>query len=664
MQTLGYRPGEVLVRLKQPTARENLLGAQFDGGLVRDVFELPIDERDTSVQGPILRLTLTSRQTVGQAIEELQQDGRVAYACPNHIVQQLERPDDLDSRLYGLEKVQAPAAWDLEKGSTDGPKLAVIDSGIDYKHPELSPNLWTNPAEIPANGIDDDGNGVIDDIHGFNAVTKTGDPLDTGSHGTHVSGTVAARGNNGQGITGVAQQGQLIGCKFIDNGYGDTADAIAALLYAEKMGARLTNNSWGGSNYNQALYDTLKSSKALHICAAGNDSANNDIVPMYPASYDLPNVLTVAATDSKDELAKFSNFGPTSVDLAAPGDQIYSTLPTEKGSFGYKSGTSMASPHVAGAALLVATHYPQATNQEIRDRLVFGSDRLPQLEGKLASGGGRLNVLRSLEDDRQPPNAIDDLKLVQPATGRSVQLGWTASGDDGLQGQAAAYEMRVSDRPLSLTDQPGCSLWNDAPQIPLSAPLMAGQLEQAKVELLPQAQAHQVYVGLVAIDNVGHRGPLRQIRAEVPATAVAFSDNGENGLSQWTATGSWGLESSPGRGMVFSDSPRADYQCDQHTSLTSRPFSLQGLNKPQVSFDLRHDLEINFDKVFLEVSSDGQKWSELDSYNLRIGWEKRSYDLSSWRDQTIQLRFRLKTDPDVVHDGFSFDNLVVAEAQD
>ncbi|CAN0413082.1 unnamed protein product, partial [Phaeothamnion confervicola] len=283
-----------------------------------------------------------------------------------------------------MPAIHAPEAWQINHGDrVNGPLLAVVDCGIDYNHPNLAPNVYTNPGEIAGNGIDDDHNGVIDDVHGYNAAAKNGEPMDTTSHGTHVMGTIAGIGVNG--VTGVSPEARVLAVKFIQDGYGDTADAIAGLLYADNMGARITSNSWGGSNYNQALYDTLKASPALHICAAGNDHADNDVTPAYPASYDLPNIVSVAAVGQDGNLAHFSNFGATSVDLAAPGENIYSTLPN--GEYGMKSGTSMAAPHVSGSANLIATRFPNATNQEIKDRLVFSSTRQPQFEGKMISGG-------------------------------------------------------------------------------------------------------------------------------------------------------------------------------------------------------------------------------------------------------------------------------------
>lgn len=638
------RDGEVLVRLK-PGARPEV-AARDHAATVVDRYELG--------KGPeapeILRLKLPAGQTVEEGISELQQDPRVQYAVPNHVLKQLDKsPNDLHERLYGMAKIQAPQAWETTTGSRTGPVVAVIDGGIDYNHPDLAKNMWTNPGEIPGDGLDNDGNGVVDDVHGFDAANKDGDPMDDSGHGTHCAGTVGAEGDNGQGVVGVNWQAQLMGVKFLSGGFGDTADAIEGILYATKMGARITSNSWGGPLYNQALYDALAASPALHLCAAGNDSNDNDIVPMYPASYDLPNVVTVAATDEDDRLASFSNKGATTVELAAPGVRTYSTVPN--GEYGSKSGTSMATPHVSGVAALIATQYPAISNQELKDRLIFGVDRLPQLEGQLISGG-RLNALRSLEDDRVGPGEIGELSA-GPGTATELPLSWLATGDDGAEGTAAAYEVAWSPRPITAEN------FAQAVQLRTPPPQAAGARETAHIHLHPSSQERELHVAVRAVDNVGNRGPLQSTTATLPAAQVQFEDDGENGAERWTAEGSWSLVDFPGRGKVWTDSPGGEYGLNLNASLTSQVFSLEGLQSAKLNFECKHDLEITFDKVFLEASRDGQAWSELASFNLLKGWEEKSYDLTPFVGGPLQLRFRLKTDGDVTKDGFYLDNLVV-----
>ena len=628
-------------------------------------------QTDTFDSNEILHLKLDdqSPEALEQAIQRLQQDQRVEYAVTNDILRSFDqqpppqqppqpepapsearsvKPNDLHEKLYGMERISAPQGWaDTSGDRNSAPLVAIIDSGTDYTHPDLAANIWNNPNEV-ANGLDDDGNGIIDDLHGFNAAGNNGDPMDSGSHGSHVAGTVGAVGNNGQGVTGVAWEAQLMPLKFIEGGFGSTANAIAALSYAQAQGARITQNSWGGSVANQALVDALKANPALHICAAGNDGNNSDVKPLYPAAYPLDNILAVAATDQKDFLAYFSNFGPASVDMAAPGVATYSTVPG--GEYGLKSGTSMATPHVSGAASLVLTKYPNLSNQELKDRLMFSTDRIEHLEGKIVSGG-RLNLARALENDRVAPGQVQELKSGE-VTPSSVELSWKASGDDGSIGKAAAYEIAYSNKPFTAEEL------KEHPQVFTRAPKAAGEMEATTFELTPSGQERNLFVAVRAVDNVGNRSDIQTTSVTVPAANVAFEDGPDN----WTSEGDWGRELVEGRGEVWSDSPGGFYKGEQQASLTSKSFSLENFRTALLQFDCRHDLEINFDKIFLEARSGGQdgEWKELKNFNLLEGWHTESVNLNEYVGKPdLQLRFRLKTDGDVMKDGFQFDRLVV-----
>ncbi len=655
LKTRSYHvPSELLVRLRNSQSAEP---GQADSvqSVGKVVARYPLGGQSLASESfspqEILHLKLEPGQSLEAAIQRLEADPGVAYAVTNDIIEAFQdpqetRPDDLHPELYGMEKISAPRAWTQQVGSRQqGPLVGIIDSGTDYTHPDLVNNIWTNPNEV-ANGIDDDGNGVVDDLHGYDAAGKDGDPMDDGSHGTHVAGTVAAEGNNGQGVVGVAWQARLMPLKFLAGGYGSMADAIAALTYADSQGVRLTQNSWGGPNPNQALVDTMKASPALHICAAGNSSNDSDVKPLFPAAYPLDNILSVAATDQNDQLASFSNYGRQSVDLAAPGVGIYSTIPGAD--FGHKSGTSMATPHVSGAASVVLTEFPDLTNQQLKDRLMFSTDRLPQLEGVVGSGG-RLNLAQALEHDETAPGSVGDFQG-EAASPSQVRLSWLASGDDAQSGRAAGYELAYSDKPF------GEDAFGRQHQVPLGPPKESGQREQAGFELTPSARERELYVGLRAVDNVGNRSPLSVTRVKVPAAYVAFEDGPEN----WTAEGQWGREVVPGRGPVWSDSPGEFYRRDQDASLTSKSFSLRDFSSATLQFECRHDLEINFDKVHLEVRSEEGEWKGLKAYNLLAGWEKQTFDLAEFAGQDqVQLRFRLKTDGDVHKEGFQFDRLVI-----
>lgn len=637
------REGEVLVRVQSDRVRLGELCEDHGARLLRR-YDLPGARSD----GAILRLKVDQTD---EALAELKKDPRVVYAEPNYLLQEFSTPNDLDPQLYGMHRLNAPQAWDVTHGSkARGPLVAIMDSGADYNHPDLAANIWTNPGEIPGNGIDDDGNGVIDDVHGFNAAAKSGDPMDDGSHGTHVHGTIGAVGNNGQGVVGVNWEANLMPVKFLAQGYGDTADAIEGILYATKMGARITSNSWGGINYSQALLDTLAASPALHICAAGNDSFNNDVRPVYPAGYNIPNLVSVAATNAEGKLASFSNFGLDSVHVAAPGDKIYSTLPGNQ--YGFKSGTSMAAPGVTGVAALVVTEFPEISNEELKDRLLFAVDRSPDLQGKLISGG-HLNAAKAVEHDTIPPGELRELSA-QGVTPFAVPLQWRATGDDGDLGQASAYELRFSSQPIEGEEE-----FARARPVTSPAPALSGELQQLTLKIQPRGQDHILYVAARAVDNVGQRGPIRQLEVSVPAAKVAFSGDADAGLEQWTAVGGWGLQQVPGRGAVWTDSPNGEYALGAKGSITSKAFSLKNFSSAKVDFECRYDLEKVFDSVTLEVSRDGEKWDKLDAYEGLIGWEERSYDLTPYCGDDLRLRFRMKTDEDVCQDGFYLDKLVV-----
>lgn len=308
--------------------------------------------------------------------------------------------------------IDAPEAWDLSSGA--GQVVGVIDSGIDLTHPDLSANVWTNPFEVAGNKKDDDGNGYVDDVRGWDFVNNDNNPMDDNGHGTHVAGTIAAVRNNGRGITGVAPGAKVMALKFLNrNGSGSTSNAIKAINYAIGMKQRgvavnVLNNSWGGGGYSQSLYNAIKAAGdagILFVAAAGNEGRNNDSRPSYPASYNLGNIVSVASTTRTDGRSSFSNYGAASVDLGAPGSGIYSTLPNNR--YGSFSGTSMATPHVAGAAALAFAHEPGATVAQVKAAILDGVDRVSSMQGRTVTGG-RLNARGMLD-------ALDNPSGSQPA---------------------------------------------------------------------------------------------------------------------------------------------------------------------------------------------------------------------------------------------------------
>lgn len=295
--------------------------------------------------------------------------------------------------------INALDAWAKTKGS-EKVVIAVLDSGVDYTHPDLVHNMWVRPASMAAYA--DEQLGTIDDEYGYNAVENSGDPMDDNGHGTHCAGIIGAEGDNNEGIAGVNWKVEIMPLKFMSaGGFGTTKDAIEAINYVverKKAGVnvRVISASWGSTMYSRALKDAIARAGdegILFIAAAGNSSVNNDRSPHYPSSYDLPNVVSVAALDRRDELASFSNFGLKTVHVAAPGSEILSTWLGSK--YEEHSGTSMATPVVSGVAALVLAVDPDLSVKELRERLLRSSDHLDSLKGKVASGG-RINAARAV----------------------------------------------------------------------------------------------------------------------------------------------------------------------------------------------------------------------------------------------------------------------------
>jgi subtilisin family serine protease len=312
---------------------------------------------------------------------------------PNLALHSVEDPNDpLFTLQNSMKQISAPAAWDVEKGN-ESLVAVVIDSGIHNSHIDLRANMWVNPKETPNNGIDDDKNGFVDDINGANMITNVGSGVDDNGHGTHVAGIIGATGNNYTGISGVSQKVRLVSAKFLSStGSGSTANAIKAINYATSLKQAghkvvVTNNSYGSTYYSKPLYDAIKSASdngILFVAAAGNNRYNNDSTPFYPASYELPNVISVASVDLSGSLSSFSNYGAASVDIAAPGSSVYSTLRT--GSYGYMSGTSMAAPHVTGLAVLIQSACVSHTTSDIRKAILQNGNSTPKLYGVVATG--------------------------------------------------------------------------------------------------------------------------------------------------------------------------------------------------------------------------------------------------------------------------------------
>jgi len=445
---MEYAPGELLVKFRSGVTRQLARATHnfFGSRAIKRFRRINIDH-----------IKLPEDLTVEEAISLYRLDPDVEYAEPNYIRRISLTPNDTDfDELWGLHNtgqgvngisglndadIDAPEAWDTETGSSSI-VIAVIDTGTDWIHEDLSNNIWSNTGENPSNDSDDDNNGYVNDVRGWDFANRDNDPSDDNDpyyHGTHVSGTIAAEGNNGIGITGVCWSASIMPLKVLDDsGLGFVIDIIEAISYAIDNGAKIINVSLSGIFYSTSEYNAIKSARdngVLVVAAAGNSGDgyqlfgwNNDIPgnANYPASYDLNNIISVAATDQNDLLASFSNYGPISVDVAAPGVNIYSTIAGN--AYEYLGGTSMAAPHVSGLAALIWSADNGLTYTQVKDKILNGVDTKADLVGKILTWG-RINARNSFLPS--PPTNL----AVTPVSISRIDLNWTdnSSGETGFK---------------------------------------------------------------------------------------------------------------------------------------------------------------------------------------------------------------------------------------
>lgn len=404
--------GELLVKYKNGTASTaaRSINEQFRASVLEEFPDLGWQ-----------RVKLPADLSVGDAVNLYKNSPEIELVQPNFYYHLLSTPNDpqyASGGMYGMAKISAPSAWDLTTGSSQV-VVADIDTGLRYTHEDLAANAWKNPGEVPANGIDDDGNGFIDDVYGWDFFYNDSNPFDdAGGHGTHTAGTIGAVGNNAKGVTGVNWNVKIMAIKIYSPNGTDSTSAmlVNAYNYVRMMknrgvNIRVTNNSYGdcgeACGYDQATKDALDAmgnAGILNVFAAGNDNQNIDSFPYgatpspgYPAKYTSPSILAVAASTSTDTRAGFSNYGATSVDVAAPGSGVLSTFANSDTGYATLSGTSMATPHVAGAAALLSSYNQNLSPASLKATLMNTVDVLPAWSGVVKSGG-RINVDRALRN--------------------------------------------------------------------------------------------------------------------------------------------------------------------------------------------------------------------------------------------------------------------------
>jgi subtilisin family serine protease len=698
-----HRSKQVLIKLPPDqefsrSDREDLISDfQFTSGR-----ELQMSSEMTQRLGGRYFLAELNRSlTVAEAVAALHEDGRALSAEPNYIVTRDQvvldgagsrsvpseytppdnAPIDLRPAQWNLHNdgqtggvkgadVKALGAWAESKGS--GVTIALMDTGVDLENPDIAPNLWVNPGEIADDGVDNDNNGYIDDIHGINLVERRNPPDDDNGHGTYNATAIAAvEGNSEEGLIGLAPQAKIMSIKFMESsGRGDIAAAIEGIAYAEDHGARIVLNGWMSRTQNQSLFEVIEASSALHVCSAGNDGYDNDLRPAHPASFPLPNVISVAATDHHDDFTKFTNRGPNSVDVAAPGRKI--PVYDQKGELTLQGGASIAAAHVAAAGALVVSKFPNIDNASLATRLVYNGDPIPEDADRISSGK-RLNAAAALRDDTVVPAAPGGFE-VQAVGGSKLKLSFQTVSDDGgvSKEPVAFYEARISSRPIVADDQvqDGTIGFSQATpvQLGLEQDMVPGKSVVTEFAVGASGNERNFHLALRATDKVGNHSEVTQSSVLVPKSRVLFEEGFElapGANDGWTMEGDWARTPFAGRGTIVTDSPDGDYENDTNASLISPPIDLKNVRNATLHFDARYTIEPKHDACVVEVETDGwfgKKWKKLTRLDGFSDWKNHEIDLSGYTGKDVRLRFRMDTDRDRVAYGIQLDHLSVSSS--
>ena len=689
----AYQPDELLIKFKKNIIRAQASNLATTYGAT-SAKPLVTNTRGTNSPLSQWQLIKVPRADLRALSARLAKDPNIESVELNHRISINTIPNDpFFSNQWNLHNIgqlagivdadiDAPEAWNITTGSGNE-IVAVVDTGIDLTHPDLINNLWVNTAEIPGNLIDDDGNGYVDDVHGYDFFNRSSNLSDENGHGTHVAGIIAAQGNNNIGVSGVSWNTRIMPLRFLGaGGSGTISDAIEAIHYAANMNAKIINASWSLSVKSRALADAIQMTESagiLFVAAAGNNGNNTDITPTYPANYAFENIVSVAATTNIDSLANFSNYGVNSVDIGAPGVGIYSTIPVAGGvccfgqsGYALLDGTSMAAPHVSGAAALLLANNPALSSAEIKDRIILASDLTPGLVG-LTSGGGRLNIASALESDVIAPSAVTDLSAAESGS-RSFVLQWSASGDDGVTGIASGYDLRYSNNPIDTTNFESAT---SVRRVSSSGP--AGSTMSFVVnKLKPDTQ---YYIALKARDNVGNKSDLSNvISVTTKSSTVVYLDDIEQGVGNWAITGSDGV-GGPSLWHVtsqrFNSATQAFYYGRENNltyntgarnfgEITSSPIDLSNAKDSWLMFSQYLAIEGDIDTASVQVSSDsGATWQDVlitTTSTDKNMFAEQSIDLSAYDGQIIQLRFSFDTRDNLLNgfEGWYVDDIQIS----
>lgn len=585
----------------------------------------------------------------------------VRWAEPDYAISPDQIPNDPNFiQLWGLHNtgqnsgtpdadIDAPEAWAMVPAGPDV-KVAVLDDGVEYTHPDLAANIWVNPGEIAGNRIDDDRNGYIDDVRGWDTADNDGNPMPAtvdDAHGTHVAGTVAAVTNNGIGVAGVGKRIKVIPVRMYEGQSTWLTSLANGVDYARVAGAKVINVSYNTDAYTNFLMDAILRAQAADIVYVGSSGNNGENIDGLRGQMKAiaSNIMFVAATDRNDQLADFSNFGQTT-DIAAPGDDIWSTVPdSEYASF---SGTSMATPHVASAAGLVRAMFPTWTYAQVIARLNAAADYKRAFIGRIA--GGRLNLANALETDTVLPGTPAPPICIGRTSGQ-LRIQTTAVGDNGNTGLASRYEIRVSESPIQAGNYAAARLVAQAPPGPA-----AGQAMTLEVPHL--APGRPYYYAVRAFDNVGNASVIA-VGGPFATGGVPWRDTLELG-SQWTgqAGKTWTLTS--GNALTglraWDDSPNGNYAVNENSTLTlNSPVTVTG--PTAFRFLGRVDLEAGYDFLYVETSTDGVTWFRVAQYTgADLRWKAYNAILPGTGTRTLSIRLRLTSDDTVTHSGVVLDD--------
>lgn len=581
-------------------------------------------------------------------------------------------PNDPDfTKLFGLQNngqsggtvgadIGAVRAWDVTTGKSSV-IVGIIDSGMDYNHPDLKDNVWVNPGESglddqgrdkATNGIDDDNNGFVDDFHGWDFYNNDNDPMDDNSHGTHVAGTIGAKGNNGVGVAGVNWSVTMVPIKVFSSGGSSSSDIlIRGIDYATKLGVlTATNNSWGGGGFSDAMVAAISAHGAagiIFVAASGNESNNNDANPSYPASYDLPNIISVASTNRRDELSSFSNYGAKSVHVAAPGEDIWSTIP--KGSYGAKSGTSMATPHVTGAIALIKSQFPDLGVEGLKNKILASTSKVAKLS--TAVRFGRLDVASALENDITAPARVVGLEVEEQGI-NEITVSFAETGDDAEEGKAAAYEVRMSDSAVTSEAE-----WEAASLVTLVDQSTLESRVSGRITGLPFNR--KGFLTVRAFDNVGNRSEFSEsLPFELLPVSVLYSDENDD-TNNWNLEATWG-PMTEGTTTFLSDSPAGSYANSMNASATSKDLDF-GSTDLVIGLVMKYDFENNYDFGFIEVSGDqGTTWKEIAKLSGNATLGMRTFPLKKiLTSSSFRLRFRTQSDFSITKNGWDIDQVQI-----